>query len=520
MKGMMKWLLAVCLVLWVALGANAAEGPVAVDITDSTTITGVEKKGLDGKQTTYFKSDGDLTVTLKNKAGMGALYVIYNYEYGSYTVTDTDTGKSVTAGENEFLHEYIDLVAAFGYAPKNLKIAYENGAVRINEFYVLSEGAVPDFVQVWEKPWDGCADLVLFSTHGDDDQLFFAGLLPLYSAERGYRVQVVYMTDHRNDTTLRTHEMLNGLWAVGVHAYPVFGDFADFLVESLEGTYKDYERRGTSREELMEFMVTQIRRFKPQVAIGHDIEGEYGHGMHMVYTDLLIKAAEITNDPFQYSESAAKYGPWEIPKIYLHLYEKNKIVLDYDQPLESFDGMTAFEVTQKLGFPCHASQQWTWFNGWINGKKEPITKATQIKTYNPCLFGLYRTTVGEDVAKNDFMENITPYAEQERIAEEKRQEEERLRQEELKRQEEERLRQEALKKQQEEEQARLDAEKKAQEELKRQEEEAERRQMLIKYGLLGGAGLMVLIAFVLLLVLLIGAGKAKKRRRRRSRYSR
>jgi LmbE family N-acetylglucosaminyl deacetylase len=47
---------------------------------------------------------------------------------------------------------------------------------------------------------EGGADLVLFSAHGDDEHLFFAGLLPTYAEERGYRVQVVYLTDHRNDT--------------------------------------------------------------------------------------------------------------------------------------------------------------------------------------------------------------------------------------------------------------------------------------------------------------------------------
>ncbi len=513
MKYVLRWVFAICLLLSLAVGAYATENQVAQDITDSTAITGIGKKGLDGDQTTCFKSDGDLTVTLKNDSGMGALYVIYNYEYGSYSVTDTDTGKTVTAGENEYLHEYVNLVEAFGTAPKNLKLSYENGSVRINEMYVLSEGAAPDFVQQWEHPWDGCADLVLFSTHGDDDQLFFAGLLPLYAAERDYRVQVVYMTDHRSGTSLRTHEMLNGLWAVGVRAYPVFGKFDDFRIDSLSGTYQEYERRGTSKDELLEFMVTQIRRFRPQAAIGHDIQGEYGHGMHMVYTDLLMQAAEITNDAAQYPQSAQTYGVWDIPKIYLHLYGENKIVIDYDQPLEAFDGMTAFEVTQKLGFPCHVTQQWTWFKSWINGKTEAITKASQIKTYNPCEFGLYRSTVGEDTAKNDFMENLTSYAEQERIAEEQRLEEERKRQEELERQEEERRRQEALEKQQEEERAREQAEQAAQEALRQQEQEAARRQNMIRYALLGGAALMALVAVILILVLLFGPGKTKRNKR-------
>ena len=160
------------------------------------------------------------------------------------------------------------------------------------------------------------------------------------------------------------------------------------------------------------FVVEQLRRIKPQVVVGHDINGEYGHGMHMVYTDCLIKALDIAPDASRFKTLAHKYGTWDVPKTYLHLYEENEIRMDYDQPLTAFDGMTAFEVSQKLGYPCHKSQQYTWFTRWINGSNNEITKATQIKTYSPCDFGLYRSTVGSDEAKNDFLENLTLYADQ------------------------------------------------------------------------------------------------------------
>jgi hypothetical protein len=224
--------------------------------------------------------------------------------------------------------------------------------------------------------------------------------------------------------------MLKGLWAVGVRNYPVFGPFEDFLRETLNETYKEYAARGVSKTDIQEFVITQLRRFKPQVVVGHDINGEYYHGMHMVYTDSLRKVLDLSGDATQFTDSAEKYGVWDVPKTYLHLYDQNKIVMDYDTPLESWDGLTAFEVTQKYGFTCHKSQHWTWFYRWIYGSGIEITKASQIKTYNPCLFGLYRSTVGEDVLKNDFMENIVSYGEQERL-EQERLEQERLEQERL-----------------------------------------------------------------------------------------
>ena len=503
--------LALCLSL---LPMYAAAEETAVDISKSTAITatGYSSTGFltDGDTKTYKTSNGNAVLTLENEEGMAGLYLLFDLEYGEYTIKDNTSGKTMPAGAYSMLHEYIDLVAAFGEMPTSISLLFENGKVRLSEISVFAQGELPEKVQVWNAPHEGGADLVLFATHGDDDQLFFAGLLPLYAGEKGLRVQVVYLTDHRNLTHSRTHEMLNGLWSVGVTAYPVFGDFADFRIDDLEDTYDEYARLGTSREELQGFVVEQIRRFRPLVAVGHDINGEYGHGMHMVYADLLINALDITGVATEYPESAEKYGTWEVQKLYLHLYEENPVTIDYDQPLRSFDGMTAFEVTQKKGYPCHESQQWTWFTGWINGKNTPITKATEIATYNPCQFGLYHSTVGDDVAKNDFMENITDYAEQERL------ELERLEQERL---EQERLEQERLEQQKQEEEL-LEQEKlKKEEEAKRQEQQRlEAEQVLAKEQKIRTV-LIIVCAVLIVVGFIVGYAyfSEKKRRNRRRR---
>lgn len=388
----------------------------AKDITAATAITGTGYENFaflqDGNAMTYRTSSGNAQITLENPKGMGSLYLMFDLEPGSYTITDNKSGVSVTAGTYGILHEFVDLYSLFGSCPVSVTLNFGSGSVRLSEIYAFTYGQTPDFAQKWQAPLENGADIVLFSTHSDDDQLFFAGLVPLYAGEKNCRVQVVLMTDHRKGpfaTNLRTHEVINGLWAAGLTAYPVFGQFVDYRIDSLDGMYDYYESLGTTKDDLMDFMVTQLRRFKPQVAITHDINGEYGHGMHRIYADLLINALDITNDPAQYPDSANKYGTWDVPKAYLHLYSKNKIVIDYDTPLDRFDGMTAFQVSQKLGYPCHKTQQYTWFTTWINGSTGQITKATQISSYNPAHFGLYRSTVGEDVAKNDFLENITPY---------------------------------------------------------------------------------------------------------------
>lgn len=411
--------------------------PVAASRADTEDITGQTAFSGTGYSTfsflkdkdtdVYKQSSGNTTITLTNEQGMACIYLLFDLEYGAYTVYNSERGARISAGKYGMLHEYIDLTAAYGEKPTSVTLEFASGSVCLSEIYVFSGTDVPAFVQKWAPPLEQGADILLFPSHGDDDQLYFAGLMPLYAKEKAYRVQVVYLTDHRNLTHARTHEMLNGLWNVGITAYPVFGHFADFRIDDLEETLNTYQNTyGTTEEELQGFVVEQIRRFKPLVAIGHDLNGEYGHGMHQLYAYLLTKAISLSGDPESYPDSAQQYGTWTFQKLYLHSYAQNPIVLDYDEPLASFSGMTAFEVTQKLGFPCHVSQQWTGFVSWLYGYNQEITKATQIQNYSPCKFGLYYTSVGEDIQKNDFMENIVSYAEQARLEEEEGWEEEPL----------------------------------------------------------------------------------------------
>ncbi len=357
------------------------------------------------------RTEANAWLTLTHKEGIGSLYIVYQYSYGRYTIVNNDTGATYTAGTNGFIHEYIDLVAAFGTAPQSVTVRYGSDTAYICEIELYTPGTPPDTVQRWEPEAEGKTDLLLFSTHGDDEQLFFAGMLPYYAKVKGYNVQVVYLTDHRNITLQRTHEMLNGLWAVGCTTYPVFGPYEDFLYETIEETYLKFHYQGVSKKDLIGYCVGNIRRFKPKVVVAHDFAGEYKHGQHMVYADCVASALTISNDPSQYMDTAENFGTWDVPKAYFHLYEENPIVMNWDTPEEALGGLSPFQVTQKYGFPCHRSQQDTWFKGWLNGKNgNVITRADQIATHSPCNFGLYRTTVGPDVQKNDFFENVTTHA--------------------------------------------------------------------------------------------------------------
>ena len=409
------------LLLMPAASAGTEEGAQAEQISLSGAVTEAVSFTdwsylYDGDLTSGRSTAAPATLTLGDSGGIGSLYLIYQMEYGAYTVTNNDTGETKTVGQGGFLHDFIDLVEMFGAAPSSVTVSWNDSAVQLNEMYLFTAGSTPDYVQKWEMPAEGRTDLILFSTHGDDEQLFFAGLLPYYANALDYQVQVVYLTDHRNNSQTRVHEMLNGLWAVGCTTYPVFGSFQDFLYETIEQTYDTFQEQGVTREDIIAFCIEQIRRFKPLVIVAHDFAGEYGHGQHMVYADCVAAALELSGSEENDPDSAEAYGVWDVPKAYFHLYAQNQIVMDWDTPMEALNGLSPFQVTQQLGYPCHQSQQWTWFTGWIYGKETAITRADQIETYSPCLYGLYRTTVGPDVEKNDFFENLTTYAEQEQQA--------------------------------------------------------------------------------------------------------
>jgi len=259
------------------------------------------------------------------------------------------------------------------------------------------------YAEEWNDPL-GKADLLLFSSHADDEHLFFAGVLP-YCVANEIKAQVVYTTNH-NDNPIRNTELLQGLWAVGIRNKPVISRFPDLFSESLEEALRAYKSRGFTEDDFIVFCVENIRRFKPQVAVGHDINGEYGHGTHILSSRALMKAVVLAGDENYHKKSFAEYGVWDTPKTYINLWNERRISLSINEPLHFFNGKTAFQVSQ-YGFTYHKSQHWTWFNGWLNGTAQsPIRNSKQIRRYQPGNYGLYRTVVGEDSADAaDFFEN-------------------------------------------------------------------------------------------------------------------
>ena len=469
-----------------------------------------EQSMYDGNRNTYTDCKEEGTITITNPEGIAGVYVEFDRVPSPWTLVNPATEEIIACGENAFLHEYVAIDGVFETLPETLVLKFSAGTV-IADVYAFTVGELPDWVQVWQPPCEA-ADIMLLTTHSDDEQLFFAGLLPLYAGEKGVQVQVVYGVQHFEANGVanhqRPHEQLDGLWTVGVRNYPIMPEFPDLYAESknretaLSQALKVYGAAGVAYEDFLEYITECLRRFKPLVVVSHDLNGEYGHGGHVVYAQVLTEAIHMAADETCFVESFDRYGIWETQKLYLHLYEENPLVMDYDVPLEAFGGKTAFEVTQD-GFACHKSQHWTWFYKWIYGTADkPIKKATDIKSYSPCHFGLYYTQVGLDVQGGDFLENVITYEER-RIIAEKEAEEKRLAELEAQRlAEEERKAEEARIKAEEE---RLEQEKKAAEEARRKEQaaleeelrqEKAKKRTLALIGIGGAAFLVIVIAVI------------------------
>lgn len=373
---------AVCiaaLALVLVVPARAAQPGEAVPLT--VTVDGQAAASLtDGSRSTKVTLSGG-TVTVTAAAPFDALYVIWDQPPGPWVLTPDDGQPASTWGQQGFLHEYVSLARSASSAA----IEAPPGAI-LCEVYALAGDDLPDWVQVWQPPCED-ADLLVLPTHADDEHLWFGGTMPLYAGEKGMAVQVAYMTNHWGEP-YRPHELLDGLWTVGIKNYPVISDFPDLYASkaSLESAIQVY-----GEDTVTAWQVQLLRRFTPEVVVAHDINGEYGHGAHQLNARTLLAALDLAADPARYPD--IPYGPWQVQKAYLHLWPENTITMEWSQmPLAAFDGRTALEMAQ-AGFACHASQ-----TAYFSVKESGSNDCRQ--------FGLAYTTVGQDVQKNDFFENV------------------------------------------------------------------------------------------------------------------
>lgn len=355
---------------------------------------GVSPRALtDGNYYTDYTFPAGTTITLEAEEEIVSLYIIFGSYPDEWTLLSDQTRQS--CGQDGFLHEYVALDKPSAQLQLLLPDDHE---VMIRDIYAYSDGYLPGSVQTWSRldERDG-ADILLFSTHYDDELLFFGGLIPYYATVRGLRVQVAYMTSNYltdfSNYRFRPHEALNGLWVAGTHFYPVTNEVPDIECYSYENAVEHY-----GEDQFTAFQVEQIRRFKPLVVVTQDENGEYGHGAHILTALSVERAVAAAADPAQFPESAERYGVWNTPKTYLHLYgdPDEYTWLNYEIIAPELGWRSPFQVAQQAYLQHATQQQWVGF--YVYSYDHP---------HDSHRFGLYRSLVGPDARKNDLMENVS-----------------------------------------------------------------------------------------------------------------
>jgi len=400
-KNQALWL-ALLLLLAACLPTFAAGKDAAEDITAFATFSPRSPKhGLlsltDRKYTTPWataeKQNPYVQALLPDDKPCSSLYICFGKMPPQWEVQTLEGENWVTLlnGNTDYLHVYLTL-------PKpvtSLRIAVtgtKKATLLLNELFLYGPGEVPAWVQKWEPTWDK-ADLLVLVAHPDDELLFMGGTIPHYAVSLKKRVVACYMTP---SNTTRSSELLNGLWSMGVRNYPVIASFPDGYSGDLK---KGYEKWG-GKDKVRSYITGLLRKYQPNVVVTHDQKGEYGHGAHQVCADAVIFSATHAADPAFDKESAEVYGIWDVPKLYLHLYPENTVVMDWRIPDLALQGRTPLEAAAQA-YTYHITQQNA--GTAVIGKDFEVTDEGD---YACNRFGLFRTTVGPDTGKNDFFENI------------------------------------------------------------------------------------------------------------------
>ena len=385
-------ILTACLALCSAL----ADPMPAEDISSSCTFNALSKDKLfrltDGKTKSPYEgrhhAENWIEITAPNDKPIYGLYLIWddNPAEVNLEVWNSDTSGYVFSGKvnrGMYLHEYIALE---GVHSVRFVSTSPDGSIPLSEMSILSEGTLPDWVQVWEPSCTN-ADLLVLVAHPDDELLFFGGTLPWYALEKRLHVAVAYMTC-RNAT--RYHELLDGLWTCGIREYPyLIGLIDKTATVKMSTTYKQWG--GTDIP--LDAVADMLNQANPSVVLTQDLGGEYGHGAHMAVADICLRI--IRDD-----ERILNRKP---QKLYLHLFEENPIQMNWEIPMSSQNGVTSLEIASKA-FHCHESQLGLSAK-MKNGKKYRFEVVAGGPLDNGS-FGLAYSSVGPDVACNDFMEHV------------------------------------------------------------------------------------------------------------------
>ena len=378
--------------------ANATDDPPYSDVRKECTFSVTNNRteffyARDNNMETAWQSyPGEQSITIEVKSSVTDIkgfylkwdappptWDLYAYDSDGNELLACKVG--VNCGWTEFAE-----VPALMSKYKKFKIVATNPEVAfaISDISVFS-GAVPAYVPRWQ-PFDvGRTDLLVIAAHPDDETVFLGAPVVTYIND-GKTVVTGYMTWGASERRFEANE---ACWLLGERYAPTMRAAHDMMTNSLESM-----ERYWPLDKAVGYVVELIRKYKPSVIVTHDIGGEYGHGAHIETSYATQLAFAQASDPMKFPESAEKYGVWKPGKLYIHMYDKDRITFDLDAPLNNYNGETVLQAVS-LAFARHKSQA---AKGWT------------VESTGECSmesFGLFASNVGPDLKHDSMFENIS-----------------------------------------------------------------------------------------------------------------
>ena len=369
----------------ISADASAACGQAdCVSLLCSYSLNGEEEMKrpnilYDGSLRTKQKLGPDtfLQISIPEETDTAKLFLSFYSMPVPYSVTEYDSeGNAITCTRPE-----TDLLMPVLPVSGNTSVitVVPEASCTISECSLYTAGSDPAAFHTFSKTSDKL-DYLIVSAHPDDEQLYLGGVAPICS-DRGLKGTILYMTCNRRE---RYTESLNACYTAGIRQMPLFLWLEDGTVKQ-NMIWKHWDRDAVLLD-----LVRVLRRTRPEVVVTHHFGGEYGQGLHIATAEAVAESVQLAADS-TYDPGAE---PWQVKKLYIHMHDEITVTLPVNDPLPSFKGRTALEVTREA-FRKHRSEF-----------KKLHLEANASGPYDLSKYGLYYTTVGPDTGKNDLFENI------------------------------------------------------------------------------------------------------------------
>lgn len=262
------------------------------------------------------------------------------------------------------------------------------------------------------------ATILIVNAHPDDEGIFFGGAIPYYTQTLNVPTICISMTsgDYSLAPSVREAEFRAATWEYGLRNQPLFPRFRDYWIDGgdINGTWDIWNDNvlgngdeAAGKLKAIEYVARQIRKFRPEVVISHDENGEYGHSNHKATSVATRDAFVMAADP---NKDLDGLVPWQAKKLYLHRYNTragavSKLFHDHWETT-SISGLTPRQVANS-GLTHHATQ------GSQTVSTAYLTGETSSASFDPHAseeWGLHTTFVGPDPVVPDFTVNSVVYS--------------------------------------------------------------------------------------------------------------